>query len=73
MRKNLAESDPTLLAFGVQLLTGKKPVLEKVKGQSNAARMLAITEGLIALRHSRCLRTTQAVVGQPRADHELQV
>ena len=59
--ENLAESDPTLLA-SMQLLTGKKPVLEKVKGQSNAARMLAITEGLIALRHSRCLRTTQAVV-----------
>ena len=59
--ENMQESDPTLLA-SMQLLTGKKPVLEKVKGQSNAARMLAITEGLLALRHSRCIRTTQAVV-----------
>ncbi len=59
--ENLQESDPTLLA-SMQLLTGQKPVLEKVKGQSNAARMLAITEGLVALRHSACMRVTQAVV-----------
>ena len=58
---NARESDPTLLSY-MQLLTGKKPVLDKVKGQSNVARLQAITEGLIALRHSKCIRTVTSVV-----------
>lgn len=58
---NARESDPTLLSY-MQLLTGKKPVLDKVKGQSNVARLQAITEGLIALRHSGCMRTVASVV-----------
>jgi hypothetical protein len=58
---NVKESDPTLLMY-LQLLTGKKPSWEKTKGQSNAARLLAITEGLVSLRHSKCMRRVAAVV-----------
>ena len=47
-------SDPTLLSY-LQTLTGKKPVLDNMKGQAGASRMLAIAEGLIAYRHGTCL------------------
>lgn len=48
--ENTRITDPSLLAYLTSLL-GKKPPLEKVKGQSNAERMLVMTEGLLANRH----------------------
>lgn len=48
--ENEKVSDPTLISY-LYILTGKKPNMEG-KGASTASRIFAITESLLALRHT---------------------